>query len=68
MASVFTQSQYETLCAAIAQGVTEVWYGDKKVVYRSLAEMKQIKSMMEADLNITRPPRTKYVKHSKGLQ
>jgi hypothetical protein len=68
MASVFTTSQYQTLCAAIAQGVTEVWYGDKKVVYRSLSEMKQIKSMMEADLNIDKPARTRYIKHSKGLQ
>lgn len=49
---MYTVEQYNTLKAAIAQGVTEVWYGDKKVVYRSLKEMLFIQNLMEAELGI----------------
>jgi hypothetical protein len=46
----FTQEQLDTLNQAIAEGALIVWYGDKRVEYRSLTEMLQIKKMMEDDL------------------
>ena len=64
----YTQEQYGVLCAAIAQGVTIVKYGDKEVTYRSLSEMLRIKSLMETDLNISKGSRKKYSQTSKGLQ
>jgi hypothetical protein len=46
----FTQTELDTLNTAIAQGALTVEYGDKKVTYRSLTEMMQIKSLMEREL------------------
>lgn len=46
----YSVQQYETLCSAIAQGVLEVEYADKKVTYRSLNEMLRIKALMETQL------------------
>jgi hypothetical protein len=40
----------QALVAAIAEGVLEVNYGDKKVIYRSLNEMLKLKAIMETDL------------------
>lgn len=48
----FTQTQYDTLQNAIAQGALEVRYGDKKVVYRSLDEMLRILNVMGVSLGI----------------
>jgi hypothetical protein len=53
MAAIYTLEQYNTLVSAIALGALIVEYSDKKVEYRSLAEMKQIKKEMEADLGLT---------------
>lgn len=53
--AIFTQTQYDTLIAAIALGAIEVEYGDKKVKYRSLAEMKLIANQMAADLGLELP-------------
>lgn len=65
----YTQTQYESLTAAIAQGVTTVKYGDKEITYRSLTEMKQIKSDMEVALGLkTGGVRRTYISHTKGLQ
>jgi hypothetical protein len=52
----FTQEQLDTLIQAIAEGALIVWYGDKRVEYRTLTEMLQIKKMMEDDLT---PPTQK---------
>ncbi len=49
---MFTLEQYEALCAAIAQGALIVQYSDKRVEYRSLAEMLQIKNLMEQQLGL----------------
>jgi len=46
----FTEEQYIALKNAYAEGVTEVKYGDKKVVYRDAAEMENILNRMEAEL------------------
>lgn len=54
----YTTEQYNALCAAIATGTLEVWYSDKKVVYRTLAEMLTIRRQMEIELKIKKvPPR-----------
>ena len=47
---VYTEEQYKTFIAAMAQGATRVKYGDKEVDYRTLNDMLRIKSMMEAQL------------------
>lgn len=57
----YTKEQYKTLKDAIATGTTSVSYGDKTVNYRSLAEMKQILRMMEAELFPERVPRRRRV-------
>lgn len=46
----WTQTEVDNLKKAIAQGVLTVDYGDKRVTYRSLAEMKEILSMMQAEV------------------
>lgn len=46
----YTQAQLDALRAALAQGVTNVSYGDKRVDYRSLDEMRQLISIMERDI------------------
>jgi hypothetical protein len=63
----YTQAQYDTLVAAIAQGVTTVKYGDKEITYRSLNEMLRIKKEMEADLGLKTSPRRTYISQTKGL-
>ena len=69
--ATFTQSQYDILIAAIAQGATTVKYGDKEVTYRSLSEMLKVKEMMATDLalNGTAPQNRgrRYAEHSKGI-
>lgn len=49
---MFTQEQYTTLKAAIAQGSKVVQYADKRVEYRSLEDMLSILKMMEQELGI----------------
>lgn len=53
----FYIEQYNALKEAIASGVTNVTYGDKTVGYRSIAEMKEVVKMMEAELFPERQPR-----------
>lgn len=50
--SAFTQEQYNTLCAAIAEGARRVKYQDKEVEYHSLSEMLRLKTAMESDLGL----------------
>jgi len=66
MPTAFTQTQLDTLNAAIAQGVLEVKYADKTVVYRSLREMMAIRDVMKQELGLKKSGR-KYAKHNKGL-
>lgn len=47
----FTQSDLDALKRAIAGGQIEVQYGDKRVRYRSLDEMKGLLKMMREDVN-----------------
>lgn len=65
----FTVDQYNTLCAAIAQGALIVKYGDKEVEYQSLSNMLRVKIMMETELGINPNAKGKrvYAKFSTGL-
>lgn len=49
----FTQEQLDALDAALVQGATEVVYGDKKVVYRSLSDMIALRNLMANDLGVS---------------
>lgn len=46
----WTQTQLDTLEAAIAQGVLTVEYGDKRVTYQSMADMLRLREKMIAEL------------------
>lgn len=66
----YTMDQLNALRAAIAQGARVVQYADKRVEYRSLAEMQQIERRMSAELE---PASTsgkggrRFASHDKGL-
>lgn len=48
----FTTAQLEALDEAIAMGATEVQYKDKKVTYRTLAQMMQLRDYMARTLGL----------------
>ncbi|RMD88284.1 MAG: hypothetical protein D6807_06160 [Alphaproteobacteria bacterium] len=48
--STFTQAQLDALTAAIAQGVTQVRFGDQTIVYASLDEMQRLRDRMIREL------------------
>lgn len=64
----FTQANLDAINIAIAQGAKEVWYGDKRVVYRSLQEMFQIRGLIQNSLGIPINSGRKYASFSKGLE
>lgn len=70
---MYTIDQYNSLKSAIALGSTEVHYGDKKVIYRSLQEMLEILAIMTGELNpdateiAGQPSRRRVAAFSKGL-
>lgn len=66
--ATYTIEEYNKLIAARANGIREIYYGDKRVSYRSLEEMDRIIADMKADLNIKQPPRRRYISHTKGLR
>lgn len=47
----YTQAQLNTLQNAIASGVKEVTYGDKKTVYQDLSEMIALANLMQTEIN-----------------
>ncbi len=51
----YTQQQLDLLDAAIAQGALKVEFADKKVEYRSLADMLTTRRLMADDLGLTKP-------------
>ena len=64
----YTESQYNALKDAIANGSESVKYGDKEVKYRSLSEMKGILLIMEAELYPNAlVNRRKYVEQGRGF-
>lgn len=62
----YTIEQYQTLCAMIAKGVTSLEQNGEKVTFRSLAEMRQIKTEMERALGMTSRPTVHYPTFLKG--
>lgn len=65
---IYTLAQYTAISAAIAEGVQEVQYADKKVTYRSLADMLRIQAVMYDQLfnNGGNNNSRRYVNFSKG--
>jgi hypothetical protein len=64
---MYTMVMYNALVEAIATGTREVWYGDKRVAYRSLDEMLRIKDDMETYLGIGgKNPKRVLASFSKG--
>lgn len=63
----WTQDNLTALDAAIAQGVTQVMYGNKLVIYRSLNEMLQLRNVMKQELGLNTAPTRLFASHSKGL-
>ena len=64
----FTTEQYNALCEAISQGVLKVEYSDKKVEYRSLSEMLQLKKLIEQELGLGKPQNNRLLAiHDKGV-
>lgn len=53
----YTQTQIENLEKAIASGVLEVEYQDRRVRYQSLAEMRRVLADMKASGGIDAKPR-----------
>lgn len=66
---MYTVEQYNTLKAAIAQGVYRVKYADKEVEYQSLTDMLRILKLMETELGINPNAngRRVYAEFKKGL-
>lgn len=58
--------QYQTLCAMIAKGVTSLEQNGEKVTFRSLEEMRGIRSEMEQELGFNARPRVHYPTFVKG--
>jgi hypothetical protein len=64
----WTLEQYNALNDAIAQGVTQVMYGNKLVIYRSLNEMLTLRNEMKKELGIGKnSPKRLFAIHDKGL-
>ena len=64
----YTQQQLDLLDAAIAQGALKVEYADKKVEYRSLSEMLQIRNLMATELGkISKNSGRKFAEYHSGL-
>jgi len=64
----YTLAQYNSLIAAIAEGVRKVKYEDRETEYRSLSDMNRIRVQMEKALGLDDgKPKRKRMAHSKGL-
>lgn len=69
--NLYTIEDYRALKVAIAQGAREVWYGDKRVAYRTLEEMLRILDMMESELGLNKCKKRRSVRYgsfSKGIR
>lgn len=69
--NLYTIEGYRALKEAIAQGAREVWYGDKRVAYRTLDEMLKILDLMESELGLNKCKnrrRIRYGSFSKGIR
>jgi len=63
----WTQEQLDAIEAAIAQGVLEIEYADKKVKYNSLNDMLRVRDLIRNELGITtNTSNRKYAQFNKG--
>ena len=66
--SVWTQADLDALDKAIATGTKSVKYTDKEIVYRTLAEMLQLRDVIKSCLtNTSRQKLRAYASTSKDL-
>ena len=68
--SNWTPAHLKKLEEAIAKGVMSVQYEDRRIQYRSLAEMMQTRDLIKAELGVskqTRGNRRRFARHDKGL-
>lgn len=64
----FTPEQLAALEQAIAEGVDEVAYGDKRVRYKSLSHMLQARDLMRRELlGEGRTTRRRYMQYKSDL-
>lgn len=65
----WTQTQLDALDEAIASGTREVWYGQKKVEYRSLDEMMTLRRTMADEIARAGQPkrRRRVARYNNGL-
>lgn len=62
----YTAEQYQQLCGMIAKGVTSLEQSGEKVTFRSLDEMRRIRSEMETALGLNNRRRASYPVFRKG--
>lgn len=62
-----TQADLDALNTAIEQGVQQVMYGNKMVIYRSLDDMLRARDIMMRNLGLTKKTHRIYAKHNKDL-
>ena len=62
-----TQAELDALIAARNRGVLAVGHGDKRVQYRSLAEMDRLIARMTRDLASSRPKNHGFAKTKRGI-
>lgn len=63
----FTLAQLEALESALAQGAKSVQYGDKKVEYATIAEMKALRAQMRRELGLITGSQASFPTFSKGF-
>lgn len=64
----FTQENLTAIEQAIATGATDVYYGDKRVAYRSLDDMMRIRDLIRKELGMNKAGnRIRYPDFNKGL-
>ncbi len=59
--------QLDALERSIYEGVLKIEYSDKKMEFRSLKEMIEIRDMLRRDLGQKISPSRKFSYHNKGL-
>ncbi|MCK5016533.1 MAG: hypothetical protein KAS32_05605 [Candidatus Peribacteraceae bacterium] len=63
----YSSTDLDNIDSAISSGELEVTYGDKRVKYRSIAELRTARAIVAAAVSGNRPQRQMRVGVSKGL-
>lgn len=64
----FTEANLQAINMAIATGSREVWFGDKRVAYRSLDEMIRIRDLIKENLGMKEQNTNRiFARFNKGL-